>query len=57
MPKKIIPPDLSTLSHDEKDKYILSLFARLNALELKADNSSRKPSKPPSSDDLTGKTR
>ena len=49
-------PDLSILSHEEKDTLILSLFARLDALESKVNKTSQNSSKPPSSDGLVKKT-
>src|SRR5476649_1717823 len=56
MAKKPPAPDLSVLSHEEKDTLILSLFARLDALESKVNKTSQNSSKPPSSDGLTKKT-
>src|SRR5260370_18256491 len=43
-------PDLSTLTHAEKDALILSLFARLEALETMVRKDSHNSTKPPSSD-------
>lgn len=56
MAKKPLAPDLSILSHEEKDTLILSLFARLDALESKVNKTSQNSSKPPSSDGLAKKT-
>lgn len=56
MAKKTLAPDLSVLSHEEKDTLILSLFARLDALESKVNKTSQNSSKPPSSDGLAKKT-
>lgn len=56
MAKKPPVPDLSGLSHEEKDALILRLLARLDALESKARKDSRNSSKPPSSDGLARKT-
>lgn len=50
-------PDLSTLKDSEKDALILSLFARLEALESLVRKDSHNSSKPPSSDGLGKKTR
>ena len=50
-------PDLSTLTHAEKDALILSLFARLEALETMVRKDSHNSSKPPSSDGFVKKTR
>lgn len=50
-------PDLSTLKDSEKDALILSLFARLEALESLVRKDSHNSSKPPSSDGLWKKTR
>ena len=50
-------PDLSTLKDSEKDALILSLFARLEALESLIRKDSHNSSKPPSSDGLGKKTR
>lgn len=50
-------PDLSKLTHAEKDELILILFARLEALESMVRKDSHNSSKPPSSDGLTKKTR
>lgn len=57
MAKKLSPPDLSTLSHAQKDNLILTLFERLDALESKVNKDSHNSSKPPSSDGLAKKTR
>lgn len=53
------PPllDLSTLTNAEKDVLILTLFARLEALESLVRKDSHNSSKPPSSDGLAKKTR
>lgn len=56
MAKKPPAPDLSVLSHEEKDTLILSLFARLDALESKVNKTSENSSKPPSSDGLAKTT-
>jgi transposase len=50
-------PDLSTLTHAEKDALIQALFARLELLESMVRQDSRNSSKPPSSDGLAKKTR
>lgn len=50
-------PDLSTLKDSEKDALILSLFARLEALESLVRKDGHNSSKPPSSDGLGKKTR
>ena len=57
MAKKRLQPDLSGLSHGEKDILILTLLARLDALESKVNKDSHNSSKPPSSDGLAKKTR
>lgn len=57
MAKKPPGPDLSGLTHEEKDILILTLLARLDALESKVHKDSHNSSKPPSSDGLTKKTR
>ncbi|WP_233575602.1 IS66 family transposase [Noviherbaspirillum saxi] len=56
MAKKQPAPDLSGLSHEEKDILILTLLARLDALESKMRKDSHNSSRPPSSDGLTKKT-
>lgn len=56
MAKKTPAPDLSILSNEEKDSLILSLLARLDALESKINKTSHNSSKPPSSDGLSKKT-
>jgi transposase len=55
MAKKPPQPDLSGLSHAEKDILILTLLARLDALESKVNKDSHNSSKPPSSDGLAKK--
>ena len=50
-------PDLSTLTHAEKDALILSLFAQLEVLETMVRKDSHNSSKPPSSDGFVKKTR
>jgi hypothetical protein len=55
-PAKTPPPDLSKLSEAEKDAMILSLLARLDALEQILYKASHNSSKPPSSDGLAKKT-
>src|ERR1035438_8621868 len=57
MIKKQPHPDLSTLTNAEKDALILSLLARLEALEALARKDSHNSSKPPSSDGLAKKTK
>lgn len=57
MAKKLPVPDLSGLTHEEKDILILTLLARLDALESKVSKNSQNSSKPPSSDGLCKKTR
>lgn len=57
MTKKPSLPDLSTLTHAEKDDLIKALFARLETLESKVNKDSRNSSKPPSSDGFGKKTR
>jgi transposase len=57
MAQKPSPPDLSGLTHEEKDILILALLARLDALESKVNKNSRNSSKSPSSDGLAKKTR
>lgn len=57
MAQKRSLPDLSTLKDSEKDTLILSLFARLEALESLVRKDSHNSSKPPSSDGLGKKTR
>jgi transposase len=57
MAKKSPAPDLSSLTHEEKDILILTLLARLDAPESKVPKNSQNSSKPPSSDGLTKKTR
>ncbi len=56
MKKKTPPPDLSKLSHEEKDSMILTLLERLDALEARMGKNSHNSSKPPSSDGLAKKT-
>lgn len=57
MVKKQPPPDLSALTNAEKDALILTLLARLEALESMVRKDSHNSSKPPSSDGLGKKTR
>lgn len=57
MAQKPTTPDLSGLTHEEKDILILTLLARLDALESKVQKNSQNSSKPPSSDGLAKKTR
>jgi transposase len=57
MVKKPPLPDLLTLTNAEKDALILTLFARLEALESMVHKDSHNSSKPPSSDGLAKKTR
>ena len=57
MPQKRTAPDLSGLTHEQKDILILALLARLDALESKVNKDSHNSSKPPSSDGLAKKTR
>ena len=57
MVKKLSLPDLSTLTNEEKDNLIVSLFARLEALESKVHKDSHNSSKPPSSDGLAKKQK
>jgi transposase len=57
MAQKQRPPDLSTLTHAEKDALILRLFARLEALETMVRKDSHNSSKRPSSDGFVKKTR
>jgi len=52
MPKKPRPPNLSEMTHVEKDTLILALLERLAALENKVSKDSHNSSKPPSSDGL-----
>lgn len=56
MAKKSSSPDLSGLTHEDKDRLILALLARLDALESKVTKNSHNSSKPPSSDGLAKKT-
>ncbi|WP_089163101.1 DUF6444 domain-containing protein [Caballeronia sordidicola] len=57
MSKKQPLPDLSILTHAEKDALILSFFSRLEVLESMVRKDSHNSSKPPSSDGLAKKTR
>ena len=57
MVQKPPPPDLSGLTHAEKDIIILTLLARLEALESMVRKDSHNARKPPSSDGLAKKTR
>jgi transposase len=53
MPKQTLPtPNLSELTHAEKDALIVALLERLAALENKTGKDSHNSSKPPSSDGL-----
>lgn len=56
MATKLTSPDLTGLSHEQKDILILTLLARLEALESKVNKNSSNSSKPPSSDGLAKKT-
>lgn len=56
MATKPSSPDLTGLSHEQKDILILTLLARLEALESKVNKNSSNSSKPPSSDGLAKKT-
>lgn len=56
MATKPPPPDLTGLSHEQKNILILTLLARLEALESKVSKNSGNSSKPPSSDGLAKKT-
>lgn len=47
MPPKPKRPDLSPLSHTDKDDLIVTLFARMEALEAKLGMNSENLSKPP----------
>lgn len=57
MLKPLTLPDLSTLSHSEKDVLILTLFGRLQAAESAVHKDSHNSSVPPSSDGLAKKTQ
>lgn len=57
MAQKPPPPNLSGLTSEEKDILILTLLARLDALESKVRKTSHNSSLPPSSDGLAKKTR
>ena len=57
MATKPTAPDLTGLSHEQQDILILTLLARLEALESKVNKTSSNSSKPPSSDGLAKKTR
>lgn len=56
MPPKPKRPDLSRLSDTDKDDLIVTLFARMEALEAKPGMNSENSSKLPSADGLTKKT-
>jgi transposase len=56
MATKPSTPDLTGLSHEQKDFLILTLLARLEALESKVNKNSSNSSKPPSSDGLAKRT-
>lgn len=56
MPPKPKRPDLSRLSDTDKDNLIVTLFARMEALEARLGMNSDNSSKPPSSDGLAKKT-
>ena len=56
MATKPSSPDLTGLTHEQKDILILTLLARLEALESKVNKNSCNSSKPPSSDGLAKKT-
>ena len=57
MAQKPPQPNLSGLTNEEKDILILTLLARLDALESKVRKTSHNSSLPPSSDGLAKKTR
>lgn len=52
MPPKPPRLNLTELSHEDKDRLIDALFARLDAVEAKLGMNSANSSKPPSSDGL-----
>ena len=56
MPPKPPRINLTELSHEDKDRLIDALFARLDAVEAKLGMNSENSSKPPSSDGLGKKT-
>ena len=56
MATKPSSPNLTGLTHEQKDILILTLLARLEALESKVNKNSSNSSKPPSSDGLAKKT-
>ena len=56
MPPKPPRLNLTDLSHEDKDRLIDALFARLDAVEAKLGMNSANSSKPPSSDGLAKKT-
>lgn len=56
MPPKPPRLNLTELSHEDKDRLIVALFARLDAVEAKLGMNSANSSKPPSSDGLAKKT-
>jgi len=57
MAQKPLQPNLSGLTYEEKDILILTLLARLEALETKVHKTSHNSSNPPLSDGLAKKTR
>ena len=57
MPPKPPRPDLTQLSHQDKDRLIDALFSRLDAVEAKLGMNSQNSRKPPSSDGLTKKQK
>ena len=57
MPPKPLRLNLTGLSHEDKDRLIDALFARLDAVEAKLGMDSENSSKPPSSDGLAKKQK